>query len=163
MYHNIDDMLYYFQNFYSFVLVDGKVEGRFSTNSLPKKITTSKTFNDGHLHNVAIQKVGNRYVLKIYYLKVKYSKKWTLEKMFCLSKSKKSFSQLWILHLNYRTTVYVDDEAQLEEAVLVREEVNVDHLYIGGVINYNFPQGQAMAATTKGLEGCISDIIINQR
>lgn len=47
--------------------------------------------------------------------------------------------------------------------VLVREEVNVDHLYIGGVINYNFPQGQAMAATTKGLEGCISDIIINQR
>lgn len=109
------------RNFYSFVLVDGKVEGRFSTNSLPKKITTSKTFNDGHLHNVAIQKVGNR------------------------------------------TTVYVDDEAQLEEAVLVREEVNVDHLYIGGVINYNFPQGQAMAATTKGLEGCISDIIINQR
>lgn len=83
--------------------------------------------------------------------------------MFCLSKSKKSISQLWILHLNYRTTVYVDDEAQLEEVVLVREEVNVDHLYIGGVINYNFPQGQAMAATTKGLEGCISDIIINQR
>lgn len=56
---------FYFQNFYSFVLVDGKVEGRFSTNSLPEKITTSKTFNDGHLHNVAIQKVGNRYVLKI--------------------------------------------------------------------------------------------------
>lgn len=56
---------FYFQNFYSFVLVDGKVEGRLSTNSLPQKITTSKTFNDGHLHNVAIQKVGNRYVLKI--------------------------------------------------------------------------------------------------
>lgn len=72
VYCNIDDILFYFQNFYSFVLVDGKVEGRFSTNSLPQKITTSKTFNDGHLHNVAIQKVGNRYVFKNYYLKLKY-------------------------------------------------------------------------------------------
>lgn len=59
--------------------------------------------------------------------------------------------------------MYVDDEAQLEEVILGREEVNVDHLYIGGVIDYNFPQGQAMAATTQGLEGCISDIIINQK
>lgn len=83
--------------------------------------------------------------------------------MSCLSKRKNSFSQLWILHLNYRITVYVDDEAQLEEVILGREEVNVDHLYIGGVIDYNFPQGQAMAATTQGLEGCISDIIINQK
>lgn len=59
--------------------------------------------------------------------------------------------------------MYVDDEAQLEEVILGREEVNVVHLYIGGVIDYNFPQGQAMAATTQGLEGCISDIIINQK
>ncbi|XP_078319283.1 laminin subunit alpha-2-like isoform X3 [Crassostrea virginica] len=109
------------RNFYSFVLSGGKVEGRFSTNSLPKKITTSKTFNDGQLHNVAIQKIGKR------------------------------------------ITVYVDDEAQLDEVTLIKEEVNIDHLYIGGVINFNFPQGQAMAATTQGLEGCVSDIIINQQ
>ena len=65
--------------------------------------------------------------------------------------------------LRYRITVYVDDEAQLDEVTLNREEVNIDHLYIGGVINFNFPQGQAMAATTQGLEGCVSDIIINQQ
>ncbi|XP_048757989.2 laminin subunit alpha-2-like isoform X2 [Ostrea edulis] len=109
------------RNFYSIVLSNGKVEGRFSTNSLPKKITTSKLFNDGQLHNVAIQKVGNR------------------------------------------ITVYVDDEEQLEEVTLQRKEVSVDHLYIGGVINLNFPQGQAMAANTQGLEGCVSDVIINQK
>lgn len=95
VYCNIDGMLFYFQNFYSFVLVDGKVEGRFSTNSLPKKITTSKTFNDGHLHNVAIQKVGNRYVFKNLLSQGKVLKgNDTGKKMSCLSKSKKSFSQL---------------------------------------------------------------------
>ncbi|XP_062614987.1 laminin subunit alpha lam-3-like [Saccostrea cucullata] len=108
------------RNFYSIVLSNGKVEGSFSTNSLPKKIKTSKTFNDGNLHNVAIQKDGNR------------------------------------------ITMYIDDEAQTDEVVLIKDEINVDHLYVGGVINFIFPQGQAMVATTQGLEGCVSDIIINE-
>lgn len=147
--------MFIFQNFYSFVLSGGKVEGRFSTNSLPKKITTSKTFNDGQLHNVAIQKIGSRYMCILILQIGRYLWGDSLQFVFV--------SCIKLNCLRYRITVYVDDEAQLDEVTLNREEVNIDHLYIGGVINFNFPQGQAMAATTQGLEGCVSDIIINQQ
>lgn len=45
-----------FQNYYTLALTDGKIEGRFSGNSIPQIITSLGTYNDGRTHTVGVLK-----------------------------------------------------------------------------------------------------------
>ncbi|VDI10069.1 laminin, alpha 1/2 [Mytilus galloprovincialis] len=44
------------RNYYTVALTDGKIEGRFSGNSIPQIITSLGTYNDGRTHTVGVLK-----------------------------------------------------------------------------------------------------------
>ncbi|KAH3697066.1 hypothetical protein DPMN_084551 [Dreissena polymorpha] len=109
-------------SYYSLVLKDGLVYGKFSGGRNPISINSKERYNDGKVHTVAVRK------------------------------------------LDRKIEIYVDDKVvatgnldrQLRD-IAVREDGG---LYLGGV-----PEGlnvDDQAETSKSLDGCLSDVVINR-